>query len=55
MEESKELKSELEFLDAMHAYRRAKESGDPKAIQEAEDAWREQVRREMMQGERCNS
>ena len=55
MEDSKELKSELEFLDAMHAYRRARESGDPQAIQEAENAWRDQVRREMMQSERCKS
>lgn len=55
MEESRELKSELEFLDAMHAYRRARESGDPQAIKDAEDAWRDQVRREMIQNESCQS
>ena len=36
------------FFKAMNAYRAAKSSNDPKAIAEAEDAWREQVRAELM-------
>lgn len=55
MEDSKELESEMQFLDAMRAYRRARESGDPQAIQEAENAWREQVRREMVEREDCGA
>lgn len=42
-----ELKGELDFLAAMNAYRRAKESGDADKIREAEDAWRAQVRDEL--------
>jgi len=42
-----ELKGELDFLAAMNAYRRAKESGDADKIRDAEDAWRAQVRGEL--------
>lgn len=55
MEEAGELHSELEFMQKMQAYRRARESGDPEAIQRAEDAWREQVRQEMIESENCSS
>ncbi|MEE0026067.1 MAG: hypothetical protein U0J70_00650 [Atopobiaceae bacterium] len=42
-----ELQGELDFLAAMNAYRRAKESGDADRIREAEEAWRAQVRDEL--------
>ena len=48
MDNDEELKSELEFMEAMRAYRRARESGDATAMREAEDAWREQVRSELI-------
>ncbi len=47
MDNSKEMEDELGFLNAMNAYRRAKDSGDPEAIREAEKAWQEQVRSEL--------
>ena len=47
-ENKDELKSELDFLAAMQAYRNACDSGDAEAIRAAEDAWREQVRSELM-------
>ena len=53
MEDEEELKSELEFMEAMRAYRRARESGDDEAIREAENAWREQVRKELIARESC--
>ena len=37
------------FFVAMNAYRAAKASGDPEAIARAEDAWREQVRAEIIE------
>lgn len=43
-----ENETELGFLNAMQAYRKAKDSGDEKAMQEAEDAWRERVRAELV-------
>lgn len=55
MQTNDESDSELAFLNAMQTYRRARESGDPKAIKEAEDAWREQVRKEMVQNESCQA
>lgn len=45
------LQSELDFLTAMQAYRRAKDSGDRAAIAEAERALQEQVRAELQQRE----
>ena len=48
-ENKDELKSELDFLAAMQAYRNARDSGDAEAIRAAEDAWREQVRREIIE------
>ncbi|MBR3226399.1 MAG: hypothetical protein IKF78_13850 [Atopobiaceae bacterium] len=53
MEGEEELRSELEFMEAMRAYRRARESGDAEAIQKAEDAWRQQVRDELIAKEGC--
>lgn len=47
MQDNQELESELAFMAAMRRYRQAKESGSAKDIQEAEDAWREQVRSEL--------
>lgn len=46
-----DLQSELDFLTAMQAYRRAKDSGDRAAIAEAERALQEQVRAELQQRE----
>ncbi|MBO7674752.1 MAG: hypothetical protein J6S63_07055 [Atopobiaceae bacterium] len=46
-ENESELKGELDFLAAMNAYRRAKETGDADKIREAEEAWRAQVRGEL--------
>lgn len=46
-----DLQSELDFLTAMQAYRRAKDSGDRTAIAEAERALQEQVRSELQQRE----
>ena len=43
-----DLAAELEFLKAAEAYRAAKRSGNAESLQAAEDAWREQVRRELM-------
>lgn len=40
---------ESDFFVAMNAYRAAKASGDPEAIARAEDAWREQVRSEIIE------
>ena len=40
---------ESDFFVAMNAYRAAKASGDPEAIARAEDAWREQVRAEIIE------
>ena len=48
---TQEMESELAFMSAMRAYRRAKESGDPEAIAAAEQAWQEQVRAELAQRE----
>lgn len=54
MDNEKEMEGELGFLNAMNAYRRAKESGDPDAIRDAERAWQEQVRNELAnKGEGC--
>ena len=47
-ERDEEMASELAFMSAMRAYRRARESGDPEAIAEAERAWQEQVRGELL-------
>lgn len=44
-----ELDSELAFMEAMRRYRSVKESGDPEAIHEAEEALREHVRSEFTQ------
>lgn len=46
-----DLQSELDFMTAMRAYRRAKDSGDRAAIAEAERALQEQVRAELQQRE----
>ena len=51
MQEETDMKDELDFLAAMQAYRRAKESGDPEAIAAAEEAWRQQVRGEFAGGD----
>ena len=44
------MQNELDFLAAMQAYRRAKETGDADAIAKAEEAWRQQVRGEFAGG-----
>jgi hypothetical protein len=46
--EAQDLAAELEFLKAAEAYRAAKRSGDAEATRAAEEAWREQVRRELL-------
>lgn len=46
--EAQDLAAELEFLKAAEAYRAAKRSGDAESTRAAEEAWREQVRRELM-------
>ncbi len=43
-----ELAEEAKFLSAMHAFRAARRSGDSDAEREAEQAWREQVRAELI-------
>ncbi len=43
-----ELENEARFFAAMHSYRAAQRSGDQQATQDAEDAWREQVRAELI-------
>lgn len=48
MAQDQDLASEFEFLKAAEAYRAAKRSGDAEATRAAEEAWREQVRRELM-------
>ncbi len=45
---TEELKGEADFFAAMHAYRAARDSGDDRATQDAEDALREQVRAELI-------
>lgn len=47
MDDNKQMEAELAFMEAMRAYRRAKESGDAEAIREAERRWQEQVRQEL--------
>lgn len=42
-----QMEYELRFLEAMNAYRRAKETGDEQEIAEAEKAWQEVVREEL--------
>jgi hypothetical protein len=53
LDKSPELDSEMAFLEAMRVYRQARESGDPQAIAEAEEAWRGMVRQEMIEREGC--
>jgi len=50
MQDETGMKDELDFLAAMQAYKRAKETGDPEAIAAAEEAWRQQVRGEFSRG-----
>ena len=47
-DDAQDLAAELEFLKAAEAYRAAKRSGDAESTRAAEEAWREQVRRELM-------
>ena len=46
--DEQDLAREFEFLKAAEAYRAAKRSGDAESTRAAEEAWREQVRRELM-------
>ena len=47
-EDMGDLESELAFLKAQEAYKAAVRAGDPEKVAAAEDAWREQVRQELM-------
>lgn len=53
MKSNNELESELAFLEAQRRFKQARESGDPEAIREAEDAWRAMVRGELVRNEGC--
>ena len=50
MQDETGMKDELDFLAAMQAYKRDKETGGPEAIAAAEEAWRQQVRGEFSRG-----
>ncbi len=47
-DENRELAGELAFMEAMRAYRAARDSGDAEATAAAEEAWREMVRGELV-------
>lgn len=53
MQSNNELEAELSFLEAQRRFKQARESGDPEAIREAEDAWRAMVRGELLSKEGC--
>lgn len=53
MQNNTELEAELAFLEVQRRYRQARESGDPEAIKEAEEAWRAMVRAELVRKEDC--
>ncbi len=49
-EQNGEMDSELAFLNAMQAFRSARDSGDSEAAAAAEEAWRQLVRDELKSG-----
>ena len=48
--QNSEMDSELAFLNAMQAFRSARDSGDLEAAAAAEEAWRQLVRNELKSG-----
>ncbi len=48
--QNSEMDSELAFLNAMQAFRSARDSGDLEAAAAAEEAWRQLVRDELKSG-----
>ena len=49
LEGAPDVQNELSFLQAAQTFRAARASGDAEQIKSAEDAWREQVRREIIE------
>lgn len=54
-EQNSEMDSELAFLNAMQAFRSARDSGDSEAAAAAEEAWRQLVRNELRSGPKKDS
>ena len=49
LEGAPDIQNDLSFLQAAQTFRAARASGDAEQITSAEDAWREQVRREIIE------